>query len=72
MWRIVGLAGCLACGALVPARVTAATPGPDCVASQVEGCIATMKNVFATPEQNRAYCVKAAQKACEPKAQEDK
>ncbi len=65
MWRIVGLAGCLACG---PAL--AATPGPACVASQVEGCIATMKNVFATVEQTRAYCVKAAQKACEPEAQE--
>ena len=67
MWRVVGLAGCLACGA-VPAL--AATPGPACVANQVEGCIATMKNVFARPEQTRAYCEKAAQKACEPETQE--
>ena len=65
MWRIVGLAGCLACG-----PVLAAAPGPACVASQVEGCIATMKNVFATPGQTREYCVKAAQKACEPDADE--
>ena len=69
MWRIVGLAGCLACG---PVPVLAATPGPDCVVSQVEGCITTMKNVFARPEQTREYCEKAAQKACEPGAQEKK
>ena len=63
MWRIVGLAGWLACSV---AAAAAATPGPACVAGQVEGCIATMKNVFATPQQTRDYCEKAARKACEP------
>ena len=66
MWRIVGLAGCLACSAVA----VAATPGPACVAGQVEGCVTTMKNVFATPQQTRAYCEKAARKACEPDQQD--
>ncbi len=64
MWRIVGLAACLACG---PAL--AAQPEPaECVASHVESCVATMKNVFGTPEQTHEYCVRAAHKACEPEA----
>lgn len=68
MWRIVGLAGCLACGP-APA-VLAAAPVPECVASHVESCVATMKNVFATPEQTREYCTKAARQTCEPEAKD--
>ncbi len=65
MWRIVGLAGWLACGTAL-----AATPGPTCVADKVEACMKTMKNVFSTAEQTRAYCTKAAQQSCGPEAQE--
>ena len=68
MWRIVWLSGWLACGSAHAAEMTEA--GPACVAGRVESCIATMKNVFATPELTRQYCVKAAQQACEPQAQE--
>lgn len=64
MWRIVGLAGCLACGPVLAAEQAPA----ECVPSHVESCVATMKNVFGTPEQTREYCTRAAHKACEPAA----
>jgi hypothetical protein len=67
MWRIVGLAGWLAYGTAL-----AATPGPTCVADEVEGCVKTMKNVFSTVEQTRAYCTKAARKTCVPETQEQR
>ena len=69
MWRVVGLAGCLAGGPVHAAVVPAA--GPACVADRVESCLATMKNVFATPELTKQYCMKAAQKACEPETRDD-
>lgn len=66
MWRIVGLAGCLACGPVHAATAEA----PSCVAGRVESCMATMKNVFATPELTRQYCMRAAQQACESEPHE--
>ena len=66
MWRVVGLAGWLACG------TASAASGPTCVADKVEACMKTMKNVFSTEEQTRAYCTKAARQSCEPEAQEQR
>lgn len=54
---------------LVPVAALATDPAPaSCVAQKVEPCVATMKNVFSTVEQTRAYCTKAAQQSCDDAA----